>query len=122
MAWAGEFTSEPHPQSQQQVQLPLMETGRAGNGKNIWGVSLGEEMSRDFDVLLICFLMFEYLSGHVLLLIPGSGRSPEGGNGNPLQYSCLENSMGRGALRTGSPWGRKESDMTEQVSMHALFL
>ena len=29
--------------------------------------------------------------------IPGSGRSPEEGNGNPLQYSCLENSMDRGA-------------------------
>ena len=30
-------------------------------------------------------------------LIPGSGRSPGGGNSNPLQYSCLENSMDRGA-------------------------
>ena len=30
-------------------------------------------------------------------LIPGSGRSPGGGNGDPFQYSCLENSMGRGA-------------------------
>ena len=30
-------------------------------------------------------------------LIPGSGRSPAEGNGNPLQYSCLENSMDRGA-------------------------
>ena len=30
-------------------------------------------------------------------LIPGLGRLPRGGNGNPLQYSCLENSMGRGA-------------------------
>ena len=29
-------------------------------------------------------------------LIPGSGRSPGEGNGNPLQYSCLENSMDRG--------------------------
>ena len=29
--------------------------------------------------------------------IPGSGRSPEEGNGNPLQYPCLENSMDRGA-------------------------
>ena len=29
--------------------------------------------------------------------IPGSGRFPEGGNGNPLQYSCLENCMDRGA-------------------------
>ena len=32
-----------------------------------------------------------------LASIPGSGRSPEDGNGNPLQYSCLENSMDRGA-------------------------
>ena len=32
-------------------------------------------------------------------LIPGSQRFPEGGNGNPLQYSCLEKSMNRGAWR-----------------------
>ena len=32
-------------------------------------------------------------------LIPGSGKSPGEGNGNPLQYSCLENSMDRGAWR-----------------------
>ena len=31
--------------------------------------------------------------------IPASGRSPGGGNGNPLQYSCAENSMDRGAWR-----------------------
>ena len=31
--------------------------------------------------------------------IPGSGRFPGGGNGNPLQYSCLENPMDRGAWR-----------------------
>ena len=42
-------------------------------------------------------------------LIPGSGRFPGGGNGNPLQYSCLENSMDREHY---SPWGLKESDMT----------
>ena len=29
--------------------------------------------------------------------VPGSGGSPGGGNGNPLQYSCLENAMNRGA-------------------------
>ena len=47
-------------------------------------------------------------------LIPGSGRSPGGGNGNPSQYSCLENPMDRGAWRaTVSPWGCKESDTTE---------
>ena len=33
-------------------------------------------------------------------LIPGLGRSPGGGNGNPLQYSCLENPMDRGAWQT----------------------
>ena len=32
--------------------------------------------------------------------IPGSGRSPEEGNGKPLQYSCLENSMDRGLTTT----------------------
>ena len=32
-------------------------------------------------------------------LIPGSGRSPGEGNGNPLQYSCLENPMDRAAWR-----------------------
>ena len=32
-------------------------------------------------------------------LIPGSGRSPGGGNGNPLQYSCLDNPTDRGAWR-----------------------
>ena len=39
--------------------------------------------------------------------IPGSGRSPGKGNGNPLQYSCLENCMDRGAMGY-SPWGCKE--------------
>ena len=32
-----------------------------------------------------------------MVSIPGSGRSPAGGNGNPLQYSCLKNPMDRGA-------------------------
>ena len=46
--------------------------------------------------------------------IPGSGRSPGEGNGNPLQYSCLENPMDGGAWY-GSPRGCKESDMTERL-------
>ena len=50
--------------------------------------------------------------------IPGSGRSPGGGNGNPLQYSCLENPMDREASWAYSPWGCKELDMTEALSMH----
>ena len=45
--------------------------------------------------------------------IPGSGRSPGGGHGNPLQYSCLENPHGQRSLLGYSPWGRLELDMTE---------
>ena len=48
--------------------------------------------------------------------IPGSGRSPEGGNGYSLQYSCLENPMDRGAWRAIVHGVTKESDMTEQLS------
>ena len=69
--------------------------------------------------------------------IPGLGRSSGGGQGNPLQYSCLENPMDRGAwwatvhgvakslenphgersLVGYSPCGHKESDTTEQLSI-----
>ena len=48
--------------------------------------------------------------------VPGSGRSPGGGHGNPLQYSCLENPMDR-ILVGYSPWGRKELGTTEQLSL-----
>ena len=44
--------------------------------------------------------------------IPGSGRSPGEGNGNPLQYSCLENPMHRGAWGA-TVHGVSESDTTE---------
>ena len=48
--------------------------------------------------------------------IPGLGRCPGGGHGNPLQYSCLENPHGQRSLVGYSPWGRKKSDTTEQLS------
>ena len=51
--------------------------------------------------------------------VPGSGRYPGGGNGNPLQYSCLENSMDRRAWQTTVQGVTKELDMTEQLSVHA---
>ena len=44
--------------------------------------------------------------------IPGLGRSPGEGNGNPLQYSCPENPMDGGIWLGYSPWGHKESDTT----------
>ena len=50
-------------------------------------------------------------------LIPGLGRSPGGGHGNPLQYSCLGN-HGQRSLAGYSPGGSKESDSTEQLSIH----
>ena len=46
--------------------------------------------------------------------IPESGRSSGEGNGNPLQYSCLEDPMDGEHGRLYSPWGRKESDMSER--------
>ena len=49
--------------------------------------------------------------------IPGSGRSPGEGHGNPLQYSCLENSMDREAWWAYRPWGCKESDKTEKLAL-----
>ena len=44
--------------------------------------------------------------------IPGSGRSLGGGDGNPLQYSCLENFMDRGVWRAIVHGGCKKLDMT----------
>ena len=63
----------------------------------------------------VCVLMVENLPANAGDIRdegsnPGSGRSPEGGHGNPPQYSCLENLMDRGAW-----WATvcKESDTTE---------
>ena len=51
-------------------------------------------------------------------MIPGLGRSSGEGNDNSLQYSCLENPMDTGDWQaTYSPWGRKESDTTEQLTL-----
>ena len=50
-----------------------------------------------------------------LVVVPVVGRPPGEGNGYPFQYSCLENSMDRGAWQAGySPWSHKDLDMTEK--------
>ena len=46
-------------------------------------------------------------------LIPGLGRTPGEGHGNPLQYFSLKNPHGQRSLVGYSPWGRKELDKTE---------
>ena len=50
-------------------------------------------------------------------LIPGIGKSPGEGKGNPFQCSCLENSMDRGSLVGYSPEGQKKSNTTEWLCM-----
>jgi len=52
--------------------------------------------------------------------IPGSGRSPGEGNGNPLQYSCLGKSHGPRNLVGYSPWGHRELDTTERLQFTSL--
>ena len=51
--------------------------------------------------------------------IPGSGRFPGGENGNPLQYSCLENPHELRSLAGYCQRGYKESDTAERLSVHA---
>ena len=53
-------------------------------------------------------------------LIPGLGKSPGEGHGNPLQYLCLENPHGQRSLAGYSPWGLKKSDMTERLTLCVL--
>ena len=75
------------------------------------------------EPLNICMNVFGFLGGSDgkesacnvgdLGLIPGLGRSPGGGHGDPFQYSCLENLHGQRSLVGYSPWGHKESDMIE---------
>ena len=50
-----------------------------------------------------------------LALTPGWERSPREGNGNPLQYACLENAMDRGAWQVTVHGVTKKSDMTEHT-------
>ena len=56
--------------------------------------------------------------------IPGSGRSAEEGIGYPLQYFCLEHPHEQRSLAGYSPWGRKESDTTKQLSIvqHSMYI
>ena len=54
-------------------------------------------------------------------LIPELGRSPGGGHGNPLQYSCLENPMDRGAWRATVHGGAQSRTQLKRLSMHGVY-
>ena len=74
----------------------------------------------------LCYWLSRWLSGKEPVgnagdirdksLVPGLGRSPRGGNGNPFQSSCLENAVDRGAL-WATVHGVTQSDTTE-VNQH----
>ena len=71
-------------------------------------------MNRAFQVALVVKAPPAKAGDMRCSLIPGWRRSPGGGPGNPLQYSCLENPVDRRAWwATVHTQGRKESDMTE---------
>ena len=55
-------------------------------------------------------------------LIPESGRSPEEGNGNPLQYSYLENPMDRGDWWAAVHGVTKKLDMTQRLKNNKTFI
>ena len=65
-------------------------------GPQEWECSPSQRTAGEFP---LCLSLKEYLSGYFI--------------GYPLQYSCLENSVERGAWAGYSPWGHKESDTTE---------
>ena len=54
-------------------------------------------------------------------LIPELGKSPGEGNGNLLQYLCLENPHGQRSLVGYSPWGLKKSNTTEQLNNNKVY-
>ena len=57
-----------------------------------------------------------------MVSIPGMGRSPGEGNGDPLQYSCLENHVGSGVWQAAVHGGHKELDTTEQLNNKSSYM
>ena len=84
----------------------------------LWHFKDRQQITNSAKILLIFyFVLFESTSNaEGPSFTPGSGRSPGEGNGNPLQYSSLENPHGQRSLVGYSPWGRKEWDTTEWLS------
>ena len=81
---------------------------------HLWNKAWSYLINSYFNVLIVC--KASACNAGDLGSIPGLGRSPGEGNGNPLQYACLENPMDyQRSLVVYSPWGREELDTTEQL-------
>ena len=81
---------------------------------------VGQKVCLGFSVISYRKIWMNFLANPMLYVgdvgsIFGLGRSPGGGHGNPLQYSCLENPHRQRSLVGYSPRGRKESDTTGQL-------
>ena len=98
--------------------------GSCCNSKNLWmrpyleKESLHEQLREGHPGLfsLVFSGKGSTCNARDMVSVLGSGRSPGEGYGNPLQYSCLENPHGQRCLVGYSPWGHKESDMTEWLN------
>ena len=114
-------------------QLVETEWPRLGLNLGLW-LSSSERTNTDHFIKSNMYINLGFPGGSegkesacdagVLGSIPGLGRSPGGGHGNPLQYSCLENPHGQRSLVGYSPWGCKESDMIEwlRTALFYIFL
>ena len=96
-----------------------------GDGAGLWGNLRPQNRQRDDALQASQVMLVVKISpasaGDVRHagLIPRSGRSPGGGHGNPLQYSCLENPMDRGAWRTAVHRIAKSWAWLKLLSTHA---
>ena len=88
-----------HKRSKIHMQISCIE--ESGFGWAVWGFPIGSDGKES-----ACYV-------GELGLIPGLGKSPGGGHGNPLQYFCLENPHGQRSLVGYNPWCPKELDTTE---------
>ena len=88
---------------------------------SVWLTSCNMMISKSIHVAQLHYFCFQFAFCHVMwrAIHLWALRETYGeGNGTPLQYSCLENPMDRGAWVGCSPWGCEESDMTEQLHFH----
>ena len=110
------------PWGRERLPTIIFLPGKFHGQKNLAGYSpLGREESDMTELLSLCFPgssdgKESACNAGDLGLIPGLRRSPGEGDGNPLQYSCLEDPRGQRSLVDDSPWGDKGLDMTERVS------